>query len=233
MPSLIAGKEVPVLCRLAPMLLLALSVSAPFAQADSLGEAVNLSIGPSGAAALADMPPEALAALHSASSLLAARSQGLVSDRNAAVGLAALADQLDAARPHLDELDDEAYRIELILESRVLVAGARELVRTMPEGADRSELLRAMARLLDGVAASVDRRVHAGADGPDNPCFQQYGACMEHCSARTDFIERSLCGMDCNLDFTACLGTSVGRGIGALIGVFGDITRGGVPGPRR
>ncbi len=212
--------------RFARCLLLTLLVVSPLAQAESLGETVNRSIGPSGAAALADMPPEALGAVHAASTLLAARSQGLVSDRRAALALAALADELAAAQPRLDLLGEEAFRVAMILESRVVVAGARELAITMPMGQERTALLGATARLTEAVAAGIDRRVDGGASGPDNPCFQQYGACMEYCSELGDFLDRSLCGMDCNLDFAACLGTVVGRGVGSLIGVFDDILAG-------
>jgi hypothetical protein len=213
-----------VLSRIAPRLGLALLLSVSLAQAERLGEAINLSIGPSGAGALAGVPPEALAALHSASSLLGAHAQGLVSGRTAALALAGFADELVDAHPRFDELDEQAFRVALILESRVVVAGAGEVLRSVPDGPERMALLHAAERVTKAAAASAGLRVHAGADGPDNACFQQYGDCMQHCAGLDGFTQRSLCGMDCNLDFAACLGTAVGRGIGPLIRVLGEVS---------
>ncbi len=212
--------------RFAHCLVLILLVVSPLARAESLGETINRSIGSNGAAALAGMPPEALGAVHAASTLLAARSQGLVSDRGAALALAAIADELADAQPRLEGLEEDAFRVAMILQARVVMAGARELVITMPAGPERMILLGAAARLTEAITTAVDRRVDAGSSGPDNPCFQQYGACMEYCSERGDFLDRALCGMDCNLDFAACLGTVVGRGVGSLIGVFDTVLPG-------
>lgn len=212
--------------RLAHLLAFAILLHAPLAPAETLGESINVRLGPDGAAALAELPSETLAALHAASGLTTAHSLGLASDAAVARGLSSLADELADGAPALAGLDPQAFRVAMVLHARVLVAPLRELALTLPDGLARSELIGAGSRLVSALASVVDQRVDAGEAGPDNPCFQQYAGCMRFCSERSDAVERALCGMDCNLDFAACVGTAIGRGIGALIGTLDDITRG-------
>jgi hypothetical protein len=187
-----------------------LHVSAP--RAETLGEAIDVALAPAGAAALSALPPELLGAVHLSSTALAAHRQGLSSAEDAAAVVSAQLDRLAAVQPQLGTLSAGQLRAGLLLQGRVSVAGARALVDALPAGAARAELLRAAGRLTVATGSLLEARLQAADEGPDHACFQQYAACMDYCAQLWDAADRSLCGMDCNLDFVVCLGGVLGEG---------------------
>lgn len=210
--------------RLAPTLFaLVLTLAAPLAQSETLGSALDSALVTGSARSLSGVPAGLLESVHVGSEAVALHGRGLLPAGLAAGVLTDELLELVELQPELEALDDEALRTALLLQGRVVQAGARELALALDDGPERAQLLAAALRLAEATAELTDRRLHAGSDGPDNPCFQHYGDCMEYCSAIDGIVGRSLCGMDCNLDFAACLGRVVGRGGRALIGGMIDV----------
>ena len=207
-----------------PLFALVLSLIAPCLRAETIGGTLDHGFGTGGARALSGVPAPVLESLHVASELVSLEGRGLLRGDLAADLLSERLLLLADLQPALDDLEAEPLRAALVLQGRVAMGGARELLRGLEEGPARARLLGAAQRLAEAVAELADRRAHGGADGPDNPCFQSYGACMDYCATLDSFTERSLCGMDCNLDFAACLGSVLAKGGRELLGGMIDVS---------
>ena len=193
------------------MLVLTGLIAATAAQAGMLDEALGR-LGARDAAALRAAPPALMQAMADMSGIADQWKSGGLLAADAAPAVAEAVDRLSA---HWSELGAAPVATRWIVHQIALVVMASDVRSLMIAAEWRTDgpLSRAIGGWLDESA-----RMHPQLSPrpPRNPCFQGLAGCFVHCSNLGTWWERSLCGLDCELDFAECTG-------GALCGLIGGI----------
>lgn len=146
------------------------------------------------------LPAETLAAFEDIAMAAEARVRG--EDLSRVDG--DLADGIERLAASLGEIEsDTVFAASIYLDTQVL--GAEIAVRVAGGGPDEAALGPAMSRLAESKIEWLRNRTHAGSEGPDSGCFTNLRSCYVYCSGLPTAIERSACGLDCQLDFMACI----------------------------
>ncbi len=198
--------------RIGTMVLTMIALVAPLAAAAESGRAS----GPASreAAALvtmADLPPAVTAALEAIALAAEARGNGgdaVIVDAQLAEGVRQLAASVRGLNGALD-----APVLATVVQLQGAVLGRELAARIVAgsAGAEGSDLWVALDELARAKIAFVRAVVHAGSDGPSNPCNLNLMRCMEFCSNLPTALARSLCALDCEIDYLVCLGTAATR----------------------
>lgn len=187
-------------------------LAASAAQAGMFEDALGR-LGARDVAALRAAPPALMQAMADASAIASDWKEGRLPANDAAP---AAADAVNRLGAHWRELAAAPAATRWVVHQVALVVIAGDVRSLMIAAEWRTDgpLARAIGGWLD---ESARMRPLLNPAPPRNPCFQGIAGCYSHCSNAATWWERSLCGLDCELDFAQCMGGALGGVLGGIL----------------
>jgi hypothetical protein len=166
----------------------------------TLGEAID-NLQPEQFAALGQAPRAHLEALSALSRLFALRREGAVEKPAADEEIAVQLGELAGRARQLEKLvNKRAFPVVLALQNYVVAEELQAIFRTEQESAG-SPLAEAAWNWVVSIGGVVSKNEQFAASG----CSLAFGYCLVGCQDHSSWWERTLCGVDCFVDFVFCI----------------------------